>query len=106
MGTDKMMRPEYIQYGKGREVSLLNATIFEFQLARGAALLMKAPDLYGLLDCSSGFSLVFGSAGHSFSTLLFDVTISSFCWIILLMSISHVNEEQIGILGSLDSIPC
>ena len=105
-----MMRPEYIQYGKGREVSLLNATIFEFQLARGAALLMKAPDLYGLLHYSldgiSGFSLVFGSAGHYFYTLLFDLTISSFCWIILLMSISHVNEEQIGILGSLDSIPC
>lgn len=99
---------EYIRFGKGREVGLNNCAIFEDKISRGAAMALKSPDFYRLsrwLDCVTNLSLMFGSIGHYLYTLLFDYAITSFLWVMLLMGITQVTSEKIGILGSVYAIP-
>ena len=98
----------FIRYGKGREVCLQNCTIFEDKLARGAALALKSADVYRLshqLDVLTYLSLYFGALGHFTFTLLFSSAITSFVYLLLLMSISSISSEAIGRLGSVYAIP-
>ena len=98
----------YIRYGKGREVSLFNCTVFEDKLARGAALTLKSADVYRLsrqLDVLTYLSLYFGALGHFNFTLLFSYGITSFVYLLLLMSMSSVSSDAIGRLGSVYAIP-
>lgn len=99
---------EYIQYYKGREVNLLSTTIFENKLSRGCALALGSSDVYRVsekLPSQRAISILFGSLGHYFYTLLFDWTIELFVWILIVMSVSGINSERIGILGSVYAIP-
>jgi hypothetical protein len=112
--TDNLLRGnatshvEYLRYGKGREVSLTTTSIFEDKLARGASQLLKTPDLWRMslhIDVLTSYSISFGSILHYLYTMLFDYTITSFVWIILLMRVSDVDAERIGVLGSVYAIP-
>ena len=98
----------YIRYGKGREVSLFNCAVFEDKLARGAALTLKSVDVWRLsqqLDVLTYLSLYFGALGHYCFTLLFSYGITSFVYLLLLMSLSSVSSDAIGRLGSVFAIP-
>ena len=98
----------YIRYGKGREVSLSNCTVFEDKLARGAALTLRSADVYRLsqqVDVLTYLSLFFGALGHFNFTLLFSYGITSFVYLLLLMSMSSVTSDTIGRLGSVYAIP-
>jgi hypothetical protein len=69
---------------------------------------LKSPDLYRLhrwLDPVTGLSLAFGSIGHFLFTLLFDYAITSFLWVIMLMAMTDLQSEEVGILGSVYAIP-
>jgi hypothetical protein len=114
LGTDSRLRgltathAEYVRYGKGREVSLPTCAIFEDKLARGASQLLRTPDLWRLstaLDALSSMALLYGSLLHYLYTLLFDYSITSFVWIIVLMRVADVDAERIGVLGSVYAIP-
>lgn len=106
---------EYLSYGKGREVSLLNTSIFENKLSRGTAQMLKAPEIlrlqaggqggvgmsefaagprarvawctvsFPLSDMLVSWSLLFGSLLHYVFQALFDATIVSFLWILHMM---------------------
>ena len=113
-GTDNRLRSqsashvEWVRYGKGREVSLPTCSIFEDKLARGASQLLRTPDLWRLglhLDALSSMSIFFGSILHYLYTMLFDYSITSFVWIMILMRIAGVDAERIGVLGSVYAIP-
>ena len=89
-------------------MSLFNCTVFEDKLARGAALTLKSRDVYRLshqLDVLTYMSLWFGALGHFNFTLLFSYGITSFVYLLLLMSMSSVSSDAIGRLGSVYAIP-
>lgn len=114
LATEMMLRSqystycEYIYYGKGREVNLLGTSIFENKLSRGAAQTLISTDMYRIIkstDSITSLSFLYGSIGHYFYTVLFDYTITSFVWLLILMSLAHVDSERVGLLGSVYAIP-
>lgn len=113
-GYDALLRgqsttwSEICRFGKGREVALSTCTIFEDKLARGAAMTLRSSDVYRLnreLSILHRLSVMMGSIAHYLYTLLFDVAITSFVWIVVLLACSSITSEQMGLLGSVYAIP-
>lgn len=93
---------------QGRETHLLGTSIFENKLSRGAAQTLISSDMYRLTrwcDAVTAWSILYGSIGHFLYTLLFDYTIISFVWLLILMNLAHVDSERVGLLGSVYAIP-
>lgn len=76
--------------------------------ARGASQIFRTPDLWRLnqrIDVLTNMSILFGSILHYLYTMLFDYTITIFVWIVVLMRVSGIDSERIGVLGSVYAIP-
>ncbi|KAE8720293.1 Callose synthase 5 [Hibiscus syriacus] len=86
---------EYIQVGKGRDVGLNQISMFEAKVASGNGEQVLSRDVYRLghrLDFFRMLSFYYSSVGHYFNTMMVVLSVYTFLWGRLYLSLSGVER--------------
>ena len=87
---------EYIQVGKGRDVGFNQISLFEAKVASGNGEQVLSRDIYRLghrLDFFRMLSFYYTTVGFYFSTMLVILTVYSFVWGRLYLSLSGLEDS-------------
>jgi hypothetical protein len=98
---------EWIWFWKGRDTSLRLVAIFNNKLAEGAAQQVRSRDMHFLncnLDWLSRSSLLNGTIGFYWMSLLLHMSIRLYIWSLLLFEVSGVSNYEIGVVGGIISV--
>jgi hypothetical protein len=98
---------EWLWFWKGRDVSLRLVAIFSNKLAEGAAQQVRSRDMHFLnanLDWLSRSSLLFGTIGFYWMSVLLYLSIRLYIWALLLYEVAGVTNYEIGVIGGIISV--
>jgi hypothetical protein len=98
---------EWIWFWKGRDTSLRLVAIFNNKLAEGAAQQVRSRDMHFLnanLDWLSRSSLLFGTVGFYWMSVLLYGSIRLYLWALILFEVSGVSNFELGVANGVISV--
>jgi hypothetical protein len=98
---------EWIWFWKGRDTSLRLVAIFNNKLAEGAAQQVRSRDMHFLnanLNWLSRSSLLLGTVGFYWMSVLLHASIRLYIWSLLLFEVSGVSNFDIGVANGIISV--
>jgi hypothetical protein len=98
---------EWIWFWKGRDTSLRLVAIFNNKLAEGAAQQVRSRDMHFLnanLNWLSRSSLLLGTVGFYWMSVLLHASIRLYIWSLLLFEVSGVSNFDLGVANGIISV--
>jgi hypothetical protein len=98
---------EWMWFWKGRDTSLRLVAIFNNKLAEGAAQQVRSRDVHFLnanLDWLSRSSLLLGTVGFYWMSVLLYASIRLYIWALVLFEVGGVNNFDIGVANGIISV--
>jgi hypothetical protein len=98
---------EWIWFWKGRDTSLRLVAIFNNKLAEGAAQQVRSRDMHFLnanLNWLARSSLLLGTVGFYWMSVLLHASIRLYIWSLLLFEVSGVSNFDLGVANGIISV--
>jgi hypothetical protein len=98
---------EWLWFWKGRDTSLRLVGLFNNKIAEGAAQLVRSRDCHFLnanLDWITRSSLLFGTLGFYWTSVLLYSSIRAYVWALLLFSVGGVSQADLTSVGTVISV--